>query len=82
MLNWQGRTMKSTYGESEINDQGMTVRDVIYWYLDYREFANVVKYRLAMMRRAIDQRIKQVLLLLLLLHFVFLTADGADIRGS
>ncbi|WVN85838.1 uncharacterized protein L203_100990 [Cryptococcus depauperatus CBS 7841] len=33
-------------------------RDVHYWYLDYREFANVIKYRLAMMRKGIDERIK------------------------
>lgn len=33
-------------------------RDVIYWYLDYREFADVVKYRIAMMRKAIDEKIK------------------------
>lgn len=34
-------------------------RDVIYWFLDYREFADVVKYRIAMMRKAIDEKIKQ-----------------------
>ena len=34
-------------------------KDVIYWYLDYREFANVTKYRLAMMRKQIDEKIKQ-----------------------
>ncbi|WWC86130.1 uncharacterized protein L201_001001 [Kwoniella dendrophila CBS 6074] len=34
-------------------------RDVHYWYLDYREFSNVVKYRLAMMRKGIDDKIKQ-----------------------
>lgn len=33
-------------------------RDVIYWYLDYREFADVVKYRIALMRKAIDEKIK------------------------
>ncbi|GMK60002.1 hypothetical protein CspeluHIS016_0902190 [Cutaneotrichosporon spelunceum] len=33
-------------------------RDVIYWYLDYREFADVVKYRIAMMRKAIDEKMK------------------------
>lgn len=32
-------------------------RDVIYWFLDYREFADVVKYRIAMMRKAIDEKI-------------------------
>ncbi|WOO83687.1 Transcription initiation factor IIE subunit alpha [Vanrija pseudolonga] len=38
---------------------GMTKsRDVIYWYLDYRGFADVVKYRIAMMRKAIDEKIK------------------------
>ena len=31
-----------------------------YYYLDYRDFANVVKYRLAMMRKSIDQRINSV----------------------
>ncbi|CAK9782119.1 hypothetical protein CC85DRAFT_285829 [Cutaneotrichosporon oleaginosum] len=31
-------------------------RDVIYWYLDYREFSDVVKYRIAMMRKAIDAK--------------------------
>ncbi|WVQ71031.1 hypothetical protein IAR50_000556 [Cryptococcus sp. DSM 104548] len=36
----------------------LRTRDVHYWYLDYREFANVTKYRLAMMRKGIDQRIK------------------------
>ncbi|OCF33261.1 hypothetical protein I316_05002 [Kwoniella heveanensis BCC8398] len=34
-------------------------KDVHYWYLDYREFADVVKYRLAMMRKDIDDKIKQ-----------------------
>ncbi|WWC66463.1 uncharacterized protein I206_100365 [Kwoniella pini CBS 10737] len=34
-------------------------KDVHYWYLDYREFANVVKYRLAIMRKGIDDKIKQ-----------------------
>ncbi|TXT08808.1 hypothetical protein VHUM_02936 [Vanrija humicola] len=33
-------------------------RDVIYWYLDYRGFADVVKYRIAMMRKGIDEKIK------------------------
>ncbi|ORY21847.1 hypothetical protein BCR39DRAFT_552714 [Naematelia encephala] len=36
----------------------MRIKDVFYWYIDYREFANVVKYRLAMMRRGVDERIK------------------------
>ena len=36
------------------------MREVHYYYLDYREFANVTKYRIAMMRRAIDEKIKQV----------------------
>ncbi|KAL7423789.1 hypothetical protein Q5752_001373 [Cryptotrichosporon argae] len=35
------------------------LRDVIYWYLDYREFADVVKLRLAVMRKAIDEKVKQ-----------------------
>ncbi|WVQ85303.1 hypothetical protein IAT38_007468 [Cryptococcus sp. DSM 104549] len=34
-------------------------RDVFYWYLDYREFADVTKYRLAMMRKGIDDSIRQ-----------------------
>lgn len=46
--------------KGETDAQGLRVRDVHYWYLDYREFANVVKYRLAMMRRGIDEKIKQV----------------------
>jgi hypothetical protein len=28
--------------------------------MDYREFANVVKYRIAMMRKAIDAKISSV----------------------
>ena len=56
MPSWQARPMRG-----EVVDQGgLRVRDVHYWYLDYREFANVVKYRLAMMRRGIDDKIKQV----------------------
>lgn len=39
-------------------DGMMKSRDVIYWYLDYRRFADVVKYRIAMMRKAIDEKIK------------------------
>lgn len=38
----------------------MRVRDVFYWYIDYREFADVVKYRIAMMRRGIDDKVKLV----------------------
>lgn len=38
----------------------MRIRDVYYWYIDYREFADVVKYRIAMMRRGIDDKVKQV----------------------
>ena len=38
----------------------LRVRDVIYWYIDYREVANVVKYRLAIVRKGIDEKIKQV----------------------
>lgn len=36
------------------------VKEVIYYYLDYREFANVVKYRIAMMRKGIDEKIMNV----------------------
>jgi len=56
MSNWQARPVR---GEV-VDQQGLRVKDVHYWYLDYREFANVVKYRLAMMRKGIDERIKQV----------------------
>jgi hypothetical protein len=38
----------------------MRIRDVYYWYIDYRDFANVVKYRIAMMRKGIDEKVKQV----------------------
>ena len=41
-------------------EAALRVRDVIYWYIDYREFANVVKYRIAMMRKGIDEQVKQV----------------------
>jgi len=33
---------------------------VFYWYIDYRDFADVVKYRIAMMRKGIDQKVKEV----------------------
>ena len=36
------------------------LREVIYYYLDYREFANVVKYRIAMMRKGIDEKVMNV----------------------
>jgi transcription initiation factor TFIIE subunit alpha len=43
------------------NDTERTrLKEVIYYYLDYREFANVVKYRIAMMRKGIDEKIMQV----------------------
>jgi transcription initiation factor TFIIE subunit alpha len=43
------------------NDTERTrIKEVIYYYLDYREFANVVKYRLAMMRKGIDEKIMNV----------------------
>ncbi len=42
------------------NKVELRIKDVIYWYIDYREFANVVKYRLAMVRKGIDEKIKQV----------------------
>ncbi|WVR05829.1 hypothetical protein IAU60_002855 [Kwoniella sp. DSM 27419] len=45
-------------GRPVMQDKERT-KDVYYWYLDYREFANVVKYRLAMMRKGIDEKIKQ-----------------------
>jgi transcription initiation factor TFIIE subunit alpha len=38
----------------------MRIRDVYYWYIDYRDFADVVKYRIAMMRKGIDQKVKEV----------------------
>ena len=39
---------------------GMRLRDVTYYYIDYREFANVTKYRLAMMRKGIEGKLMQV----------------------
>jgi transcription initiation factor TFIIE subunit alpha len=38
----------------------MRIKDVFYWYIDYRDFADVVKYRIAMMRKGIDQKVKEV----------------------
>ena len=38
----------------------MRIKDVYYWYIDYRDFADVVKYRIAMMRKGIDQKVKEV----------------------
>ena len=38
----------------------MRVRDVFYWYIDYRDFTDVVKYRIAMMRKGIDEKVKEV----------------------
>jgi transcription initiation factor TFIIE subunit alpha len=38
----------------------MRMRDVSYYYIDYREFANVTKYRLAMMRKGIEGKLMQV----------------------
>ncbi|TYJ57581.1 hypothetical protein B9479_001663 [Cryptococcus floricola] len=51
---------KRSYGNNNRNNgpPELRTRDVHYWFLDYREFANVTKYRLAMMRKNIDQRIK------------------------
>lgn len=37
----------------------MRVRDVFYWYIDYRDFTDVVKYRIAMMRKGIDEKVKE-----------------------
>lgn len=34
-------------------------KDAYYWYIDYREFANVTKYRLFMMRQGIEEKLKQ-----------------------
>ena len=36
------------------------MRDVFYWYIDYRDFTDVVKYRIAMMRKGIDEKVKEV----------------------
>ncbi len=66
MPSWQARPVR---GEI-LPDQGLRLKEVHYWYLDYREFANVVKYRLAMMRRGIDERIKQVSVTFL--HYIYL----------
>jgi transcription initiation factor TFIIE subunit alpha len=38
----------------------MRIRDVYYWYIDYRDFTDVVKYRIAMMRKGIDEKVKEV----------------------
>jgi hypothetical protein len=38
----------------------MRIKDVYYWYIDYRDFADVVKYRIAMMRKGIDEKVKEV----------------------
>lgn len=35
-------------------------KDVAYWYIDYREMANVVKYRIAMMRKAVEEKLNSV----------------------
>jgi hypothetical protein len=36
------------------------LKPVAYYYIDYREFANVTKYRLAMMRSTIEDKLLQV----------------------
>ena len=38
----------------------MRMKDVSYYYIDYREFANVTKYRLAMMRKGIEGKLMKV----------------------
>lgn len=40
-------------------------KDVTYWYMDWREFANVVKYRIAMMRKAVEEKLNAVSLTVL-----------------
>ena len=44
----------------EADGRTMRVRDVFYWYIDYRDFTDVVKYRIAMMRKGIDEKVKEV----------------------
>lgn len=48
----------SNYVRPGGNPNAAKSRDVIYWYLDYREFSDVVKYRIAMMRKSIDIKVK------------------------
>jgi len=43
----------------EADGRTMRVRDVFYWYIDYRDFTDVVKYRIAMMRKGIDEKVKE-----------------------
>lgn len=52
------QAMRQSYSSNKPPIGDSRTRDVHYWYLDYREFANVTKYRLAMMRKGIDERIK------------------------
>lgn len=58
-----GARFAAARGPTAVAADGKTpvrIRDVHYWYIDYREFADVVKYRIAMMRRGIDDKVKQV----------------------
>ncbi|WWD18054.1 hypothetical protein CI109_102501 [Kwoniella shandongensis] len=61
-----GGNNKSGAGPGAVDANGKPIqvettrtKDVYYWILDYREFANVVKYRLAIMRKGIDEKIRQ-----------------------
>lgn len=36
------------------------LKEVAYWYIDYREFANVTKYKLAMIHKGIEEATKHV----------------------
>ncbi|KAK4685439.1 transcription initiation factor TFIIE subunit alpha, partial [Tremellales sp. Uapishka_1] len=56
---WKTRGTGSMHNSGKYDQDKLRIKDVFYWYIDYREFANVVKYRVAMMRKAIDDRIKQ-----------------------
>ncbi|KAL1406172.1 hypothetical protein Q8F55_007859 [Vanrija albida] len=58
LTSFQQRQIASGAQLPGARDGNSRSRDVIYWYLDYREFADVVKYRIAMMRKAIDEKIK------------------------
>ena len=48
------------------------LKEVAYWYIDYREFANVTKYKLAMIHKGIEEATKHVR------GFFFLVSHSRD----
>ena len=51
----------ANFRRGQVQDENKPrTKDVNYYWIDYREFANVTKYRLAMMRREIEQKSQQV----------------------